>query len=98
MSQALLIYFHQGNIRKALLICFNIFSPGEQSRNVTFNSLSFFFFPSFFLSFLHINAVLVSALTDGRALYSKLYPAFPVFATKGTHPSSNPSVCLLSNL
>lgn len=45
MSQALLIYFHQGNIRKPLLICFKIFSPGERSRNVTFNNLSFFFFP-----------------------------------------------------
>lgn len=97
MSQALLIYFHWGNIRKTLLICFNIFSSGEQSENVTFNSLSFFFL-SFFLFFFHMNAFLVSALTDGRALYSKLCPAFAVLATKRTHPSSNPSVCLLSNL
>lgn len=65
MSLALLIYFHQGNMGKALLIRFNAFGPRGLSWNVTFNGFRVFFptslclisFPS------HVNVAGISART-----------------------------------
>lgn len=88
MSLALLIYFHQGNIGKALLIRFNTFTPREQNRNVTFNGLSFFPPPKRGLG-LSFNLI---------AEPYRICFAFAVFGINRTHPSSNPLVCLLSNL